>query len=69
MVIDAATNSNTGTYTVNNGFTKGVEPSIKNADAVAGYKAATGASETPSVTHSTTNGRQSLIGLVVKAIP
>jgi hypothetical protein len=69
MVIDAATNSNTGTYTVNNSFTKGVEPSISNADAVAGYKSATGVNETPSVTHSTTNGRQSLIGFVVKVAP
>jgi hypothetical protein len=69
MVIDAATCSNTGSYTVNNGFTEAIEPSITSADAVVGYKSATGSNETPSVTHSTTTGRQSLIGFVVKNIP
>jgi hypothetical protein len=66
MVIDAATCSNTGTYTVNNSFTKALELTITNADGVDGYKSATGANETPSVKHSTTNGRQSLIGFVVR---
>jgi chemotaxis receptor (MCP) glutamine deamidase CheD len=66
MIIDAATNSNTGTYTTNNSFTKAVDLSRTNFDGVGGYKAATGASETPSVTHSPSNGRQSLIGFVVK---
>jgi hypothetical protein len=65
MVIDAATCSNTGGYTVNNGFTEALEPSISNASAVDGYKSATGVSETPSVTHSTSTGRKSLIGFVV----
>ncbi|MGA2092466.1 MAG: CotH kinase family protein, partial [Sedimentisphaerales bacterium] len=69
MIIDAATNSNTGTYTTNNSFTKAVDLSVSNFDGVAGYKSATGASETPSVTHSTSTGRQSLIGFVVKGIP
>ena len=69
MVIDAATCSNTGSYTVNNGFTEALELTISNADAVDGYKSATGANETPSVTHSTTTGRQSLIGFVVKVAP
>jgi type II secretory pathway pseudopilin PulG/regulation of enolase protein 1 (concanavalin A-like superfamily) len=64
MVIDAATCSNTGTYTTT-GFTKSYDLSVSNFDGVAGYKSATGAAETPSVTHSTTNGRQSLIGFVV----
>jgi type II secretory pathway pseudopilin PulG len=64
MVIDAATCSNTGTYTTT-GFTKAYDLSVSNFDGVAGYKSATGAAETPSVTHSTTNGRQSLIGFVV----
>jgi hypothetical protein len=66
MVIDAATCSNTGTYTTNNGFTKGVDFAVSNFDGVDGHKSATGASETPSVTHSTTTGRQSLIGFVVR---
>jgi hypothetical protein len=66
MVIDAATCSNTGSYTVNNGFTEALELTITNADGVDGYKSATGANETPSVKHSTTNGRQSLIGFVVR---
>jgi hypothetical protein len=69
MVIDAATCSSTGSYTVNNGFTEALELTITNADAVDGYKSATGASETPSVTHSTTTSRQSLIGFVVKVVP
>ncbi len=69
MVIDAATCSNTGSYTVGNGFTEALEPSISNADAVNGYKSATGANETPSATHSTSNGRQSLIGFVVRRAP
>ncbi len=68
MVIDAATCSSTGSYTVNNGFTEALELSISNADAVDGYKSATGANETPSVTHSTSNSRQSLIGLVVRSM-
>jgi type II secretory pathway pseudopilin PulG len=64
MVIDAATCSTTGTYTTN-GFTKALELTISNADGVDGYKSATGASETPSVTHSNTTNRQTLIGFVV----
>jgi hypothetical protein len=65
MVIDAATCSNTGSYTVNNGFTEALELTITNADGVVGYKSTTGIDETPSVTHSRSNGRQSLIGFVV----
>jgi hypothetical protein len=68
MVIDAATCSSTGSYTVNNGFAEALEPSISNADAVDGYKTATGVAETPSVTHSTTTSRQVLIGFVVQAL-
>lgn len=66
MVIDAATSSNTGSYTVNNGFTEALELSISSADGVGGYKPATGVSETPSVTFSKTSERQTLIGFVVK---
>jgi GH35 family endo-1,4-beta-xylanase len=67
MVIDAATCSNTGSYTVNNAFTKALELAITSADAVDGYKTANGADEIPSVSHSTSTGRQSLIGFVVQA--
>jgi hypothetical protein len=65
MVVLAATCGNTGTYSVNNGFTEAVELSMTSADGVAGYKAATGANETPSVTHSNIN-RQVIVGLVVQ---
>jgi hypothetical protein len=66
MVFVAGTCGNSGTYSVNNGFTEGIEISIASADAVAGYKAATGAVETPSITHSNVN-RQVIIGFVVQA--
>jgi hypothetical protein len=65
MVIDAATCGNTGTYTMNNGFTLGVNQSSASSTGGTGYKSATGASETPSVTHTNVN-RQALIGFVVK---
>ena len=64
MVINAAACLNTGEYTVNNGFTEALELSVPSGDGVDGYKAATGASETPSVTHAAA-ARQSLIGFVV----
>jgi len=66
LVILAATNGNTGSYTTNNGFTEAIELTITSADGVAGSKSATGATETPSVTHSAP-ARQSLIGLVIRA--
>jgi type II secretory pathway pseudopilin PulG len=71
MVFDAATDSNIGSYTTNNGFTEAFEVAfpLNSTDGVVGYKSATGANETPSVTHSTGNGRQSLIGFVVKGVP
>ncbi|HEV8486036.1 MAG TPA: fibronectin type III domain-containing protein [Blastocatellia bacterium] len=64
-VIVAATNGNTGSYTLNNGFTEALEVAPGSADGVAGSKAATGANETPSVTHSAVN-RQSVVGFVVR---
>ena len=67
MVFDAATNSNTGFYTVLNGFTEGLQLTITSADAVEGYKPATGVDETPSVYHYNPL-RQVLIGFVVQAI-
>jgi GH35 family endo-1,4-beta-xylanase len=69
MVIDAATCGNGGTgdlYTVNNGFTEALEHDMTSSTGVDGYKSATGANETPSVTHDNAN-RQVLIGFVVKA--
>jgi len=66
MVVLAATCGNTGTYSVNNGFTEAVELTMTSADGVAGYKAATGSNETPSVTHSNII-RQVIVGLVVQA--
>jgi GH35 family endo-1,4-beta-xylanase len=69
MVIVAATCSGTGTYTVNNGFTTAYELPITAADAVVGYKSATGFPETPSVTHVTSTNRQVIIGFVLKQAP
>jgi len=66
LVILAGTNGNTGSYTVNNGFVEAIELTITSADGVAGSKPATGATETPSVTHSAPN-RQSLIGFVIRS--
>jgi Tfp pilus assembly protein PilE len=70
LVIDAATCSNIGSYTTNNGFTEALEVAflLNSTDGVVGYKSATGANETPSVTHSTSNGRQSLIGFVMQSV-
>jgi hypothetical protein len=64
MVLVAGTVGNTGSYTVNNGFTEAVELSPSSADGVTGYKEASGANETPSVTHSNVN-RQVIVGVVV----
>ncbi|UCF42461.1 MAG: lamin tail domain-containing protein [Planctomycetota bacterium] len=66
MVIVAGTSIGTGTYDTLNGFT-GLELSPQHADGVCGYKSATGANETPSIQHSTTN-TQSIIGFVVRGI-
>ena len=69
MVILAATCGDQGTYTINNGFTEGIDQLLSNGSATAetGHKAATGANETPSVTYVGQNfNRQVIIGLVVK---
>jgi hypothetical protein len=66
MVILAATCGNAGDYdTSANGFTESLELDMSSSTGVDGYKAATGADETPSVTHSGAN-RQTLIGFVVQ---
>lgn len=67
MVIAGATCTETGTYTPNNSFIEAVECPLYRADGCADYKAATGANETPSVTHSTSENRQVLVGFVVQS--
>ncbi len=66
MVILAATCGNTGTFSTANGFTEALELSLTSSDGIAGYKHATGANETPGVSHTNVN-RQSIAGLVVRA--
>ena len=65
MVIVAATAGNSGSYQVDNDFIEGVEMAPGGADAVVGYKSATGVPETPQVT---LNGaiRQVIIGFVLQ---
>ncbi|MGD0552154.1 MAG: cellulase family glycosylhydrolase [Sedimentisphaerales bacterium] len=67
MVIENAASSASGTYTVTSGWTKDVDLSSANPDGMDGHKAATGASETPSITQA--SGNHSLIGFVVKFAP
>jgi hypothetical protein len=67
MVILGATCGNNGSYTLQNDFIEGNDqPFGSTATGVTGYKAATGASETPSAQHSGPN-RQVIIGFVVQA--
>jgi hypothetical protein len=68
MVFVGATCGNTGDYTVNNGFTEAYEHDMGSSTGTDGYKSATGADETPSVTHTNVN-RQVIIGFVVQAAP
>jgi hypothetical protein len=65
MVIVAGACGNTGNYSVNNGFNKAIELTMTSSDGVAGYKQASGANETPSITHDNVN-RQVIIGFTVK---
>lgn len=69
MAILAGTAGNTGTYSVNNGFTEASEISITSADGVVGYFSTDGSDVTPSVTHSYPYNRQVLIGFVVQVAP
>ncbi len=66
MVILAAVCGNNGSYTLN-GFTEGSDQSVGmyGHTGVTGHKAATGANETPSATHTAPN-RQAIIGFVVQ---
>ena len=65
LVFVAATCGNTGSYSVNNDFTEGIELTISSSDAVAGFKQATGTNEIPSITHSYLN-RQVVVGFVLQ---
>jgi hypothetical protein len=67
MVIDAATCGNAGSYTLGNGFIKGIDQTMRStATGVTGHKMATGAAETPSATFSGSVNHQVLIGFVVR---
>ena len=65
LVFVAGTCGNTGSYSVNNDFTEGIELTMSSSDAVAGYKQATDPNEIPSITHSNSN-RQVVVGFVVQ---
>ncbi|MFH1371833.1 MAG: hypothetical protein ABII09_11200 [Planctomycetota bacterium] len=68
MVIVAATCGNSGSYTLDVGFTEGIDQTMGNtATGVTGHKLATGASETPSADYSSAINRQVIIGFVVNA--
>jgi hypothetical protein len=67
MVIENATSSVAGTYTVTTGWTKDIDLSAASYDGMDGHKPATGVSETPSITQAT--GNHALIGYVVKFMP
>jgi hypothetical protein len=69
MVILGATCGNLGSYTLNNGFTKGTDQQVgsNGHTGVTGHKLATGSPETPSATYNTGPNRQAIIGFVVKA--
>jgi len=66
MVILGGTCTEEGTYTENNDFIQDTDLSVTGFDGTDGHKSATGASETPSITHSTTTNLQALIGLVAQ---
>jgi hypothetical protein len=70
MVILGATCGNAGSYTLNNGFTEGTDQQMGygTITGVTGHKSATGASETPSATYSSTINRQMIIGFVLRAV-
>jgi hypothetical protein len=68
MVIEGSAATSSGTYTVNNGFTKDFDSSSNDYDAMAGHKAATGADEMLIVIHTVPVSRKVLIGFVVRNI-
>jgi len=69
MVFVAATCGNENSnYTINNGFTEAIEHDMGSSTGSSGYKSATGADETPSVTNNNLN-RQVIIGFVIQSVP
>jgi len=68
MVFVAATCGNVSDYTINNGFTEAIEIDMSSSTGSSGYKSASGADETPSVTNSNLN-RQVIIGFVIQSVP
>jgi hypothetical protein len=70
IVIEGATCGNLGSYTLNNGFTEGIDQAVGSAGhtGVTGHKKTPAASsETPSATYATSPNRQVIIGFVVNA--
>jgi type II secretory pathway pseudopilin PulG len=71
MVILAATCGQRGSYTLNNGFTEGIDQQMgSTVTGVTGHKSATVANETPSATWYGYDGinRQMIIGFVVQVV-
>ena len=68
MVILAATCGSLGSYTLNNGFTEGLDQAVgsNGITGVTGHKSATGTAETPSAAYDSSPNRQVIIGFVVK---
>lgn len=66
MILVAGTAANNGTYTINNGFTRGIpETSASFGDITSAFMVATGAAVIPSLTQSSSQ-RQTLISFAVK---
>ncbi len=66
IVIVSATCGNTGSYTMNNSFTRETQVVGSSLTAASGAKDADGSNETPSVSHAYVN-RQVMLGFVVQA--
>jgi len=64
LLVVGGTCGRPGSYSVDNGFTEGIELDIKGADGITGHKQATGTSEAASVTHSDCN-KQAVVGIVI----
>ncbi len=66
MVIVGGTGANDASYTINHAFRRGIpETSASFGDITSAYKTATGVSETPSLTMSSSR-RQTIVGFVLK---
>ena len=64
LLVVGGTCGRTGSYSVDNGFTEGIELDIESADGITGHKQATGTSEAASVTHSDCD-KQVVVGVVI----